>query len=94
MANGRMRKKRPRRPSRTRSHTASLVAGGAARSDPWEHLRQVVERHRRLVAAVEAHKPTRTAVGVRPGDGDRETTRSRSAKFTHRGGYLSVCVHP
>ncbi|MDE0168471.1 MAG: hypothetical protein OXS29_17265 [bacterium] len=28
-----------------------------ARSDPWEHLRQVVVDHRRLVGAVEAHKP-------------------------------------
>ncbi|MDE0288480.1 MAG: hypothetical protein OXM88_14935 [bacterium] len=28
-----------------------------ARSDPWEHLRQAAVDHRRLVAAVEAHKP-------------------------------------
>ena len=63
MAKRRKRKKRRRRPSRTRSHTASharsRVEGQrrAARSDPWELLRQVVEHHQKLVAAVEAHKP-------------------------------------
>ena len=25
-------------------------------SDPWDHLRQVAENHKRLVAAIEAHK--------------------------------------
>ena len=60
MAKRRRRKKRKRRrrPSRTRSHTPGRGLGQrrAARSDPWEHLGLVAEHHRRLVAAVEAHK--------------------------------------
>lgn len=62
MAKRRNRKKRPRRPSRTLSHTVSLVAGGPAGLIPWVHLRHVVENHQKLVAAVEAYKPARTAV--------------------------------
>ncbi|MDE0169816.1 MAG: hypothetical protein OXS29_09905 [bacterium] len=59
MARRRRRKKGRRRPSRSRSQTAKRAVGQhrPARSDPWEHLRQVAEDHSRLVAAVEAHKP-------------------------------------
>ena len=58
MARRRRNRKGRRRPSRSRSRTPSRAVGQhrTAGSDPWERLRQIVEDHRRLVAAVEAHK--------------------------------------